>query len=86
MKSYKSVRREVLYNNLIEFGIPLKLAWLTKMYLNETHSTVQVRKHLSDMFPIKNGLKQGHTLLPMLFKFAVQYAIRRIKVNWEGLK
>jgi len=32
---------------------------LIKMCLNETYSTVWVGKHLSDMFPIRNGLKQG---------------------------
>jgi hypothetical protein len=35
-KAYDSVRREVLYNILIEFGIPLKLVRLIKMCLNET--------------------------------------------------
>jgi sorting nexin-29 len=35
-KAYDSVRREVLYNILIEFGIPMKLAGLIKMCLNET--------------------------------------------------
>ena len=67
-----------MYNILIEFGIPMKLVWLIKTYLYETHSRVQVSKHLSDIFPIKNALKQGHALLPMVFKFATQYAIRRI--------
>jgi hypothetical protein len=59
-----SVRREVLYN-LIEFGISMKLVRLIKMCLNETHSRVWGGKHLSDMFPIKNGLKQD-VLLPLL--------------------
>jgi len=49
----------VLYHSLIEFGIPMKPASLIKMCLNETFSRVWVGKHLSDMFPIKNGLKQG---------------------------
>jgi len=31
------------------------------------------------MFPIKNGLKQGDTLLPLLFKFAVEYTIRCVE-------
>jgi hypothetical protein len=35
-KAYYSVRREVLYNILIEFGIPVKLERLIKMCLNET--------------------------------------------------
>jgi hypothetical protein len=43
------------YNILIEFGIPMKLARLIKMCLSEICNKVRVGKHLSDMFPIKNG-------------------------------
>jgi hypothetical protein len=46
-KAYDSVRREVLYNILIEFGIPMKLVRLIKMRLRETYSRVQVGKHLT---------------------------------------
>jgi len=38
------------------------------------------------MFPIRNGLKQGDVLLPLLFNFAVEYTIRRVQVNQDGLK
>jgi hypothetical protein len=58
-KAYDSVRIEVLYNILFEFGIPIKLVRLIKMCLIETYSKVGVGKHLSDMFPIKNVLKEG---------------------------
>jgi len=54
---YDSGRREILYNTVIHFGIPMKLVRLIKMCLNEIYSTVRVGKHLSDMFPIRNGLK-----------------------------
>ena len=56
------------------------------MCLTETYSRVRVGKNLSDMFPIRNGLKQGDALLPLLFNFALDHAIRRVQVNQDGLK
>jgi len=85
-KSYDSVRREVLYNILIEFSIPLKLVRLIKMCLNETCSRVQEGKHLSDVFPIRNGLKPGDALSPLIFILGREYAFRRVQVNQDGLK
>jgi hypothetical protein len=38
------------------------------------------------MFSIKNGLKIGDALLPLLLYFALEYPIRRIHVNQDGLK
>ena len=64
-----SVRKEVLYNILIQFGIPMKLERLIKMCLTETYSRIWVDKNLSDMFPIRNGLKQGDALSPLFFNF-----------------
>jgi hypothetical protein len=72
-KTYFSVRREVLYNILIEFGTPRKLVGLIKMCLNETYITVRIGKLQSDTFPIQNGLKQGDALSPLLFNFALEY-------------
>jgi hypothetical protein len=38
------------------------------------------------MFPIKNCLKRGNDLSPLLFNFVLDYAIRRIQISQDGLK
>jgi hypothetical protein len=51
-----------------------------------TYSKVRIGKHLSDSFPIQNGLKQGDAPSPLRFNFALEYAIRKVEANQVGLK
>jgi hypothetical protein len=53
------------------------------MCLKETYSRVRVG---NDIFPIKNGSKQGDALSSLFFKFALENAIRRDEVNHDALK
>jgi hypothetical protein len=45
-----------------------------------------VGRNLSEMFPIMNGLEQRDALSPLLFNFALKYALRRVQVKQDGLK
>ena len=54
--------------------------------MSETYGRVWVGKKLSDMFPIRNGLKQGDAPSPLLFNFPLEYAIRKVQVNQDELK
>ena len=56
------------------------------MCLTETYSRFRLGNNLSDRFPIRSGLKQGDALIPLLFNFVLEYVIRRVQVNKDGLK
>jgi hypothetical protein len=71
----------VLYNIFIEFGIPMKLVRLIKTSSNKPASKVRIGKRLSDVFLLRNGLKQGDTLSLLLFNFALQHAITKVQEN-----
>jgi hypothetical protein len=67
-KAYDSVRREVLYNILIEFGIPKKLVKLIKMFCKwDPIGTPTVSKvfpkHLFLVRP-ENGFIVSRNMLP----------------------
>jgi hypothetical protein len=85
-KAYVSVRKEVLRNIHTEFGIPIRLVGLNKVWLNETYSKVHISKHLSENSSIQNDLRQSNALSPLFFNFALTYAIRKVQKNQVGLK
>jgi hypothetical protein len=70
-KACDSIKREVFYNFLLEFGIPKKAAKLIKICLNKTYSKVPISKILFDTCPVQNGLKEE-----MLFAFAFKFCFR----------
>jgi hypothetical protein len=54
-KAYDSIKREVLYDILLEFGLPKKLVRLIKICLNENYSEVRVGKFCLINFLFRMG-------------------------------
>ena len=63
----------------------MKLVRLIKLCLTETCNRGRVGKNLSDMFLVRNGLKQGDALTSLLLNFALEYPIKKVQVNQDGL-
>jgi hypothetical protein len=80
-EAYDSVKRQVLYSILLEFGMSKKLVRLFEMCLNETYGKLHIGKLLTYEFPIQNGLKQRDALSPLLFNFTLEYAIIEVQEN-----
>jgi hypothetical protein len=80
MKAGDSIRREVFYKIIIEYGVLLKLVRLVRI-LNEVCSKVWVGRHLCNIFSFKNGVKQGDASSQLLFSFTSEYAIRKFQTN-----
>ena len=69
-----------MYNKMVKFSIPMKVLRLTKTLLTETCNRVLVGYNLSGMFPVRNSVK-GDALSPLLFNYALEYAISRVQVS-----
>jgi hypothetical protein len=56
------------------------------MRVHEVSIRVRTDKYLSHAFSVKNGLKRGDALFLLLINHALQFDIRKVQENQEGLE
>jgi len=80
-RAYDSFRREHLYNILIQFGIEKQKLRPMQIVRVKLVCRFRAGKHLCDMVPVNNGLKQGDAISPLLFNFVLNKPLRRFRQN-----
>lgn len=78
-QAYDSINREVLWQALDELLIPGKYIQLIRSCYAETHCVIRVNGQYSQPFEVKNGLRQGDPLAPLLFNLALEWIMRKVR-------
>ena len=66
-KAYDSVPRAALWQVLKRFGVPPVLLSVVRSFHEGMRASVCVRGIVSDSFEVRNGVRQGCTIAPVLF-------------------
>ena len=82
--AYDCIKREALYEAMVEFGIPHKLVRLVKATMTNVRSRVRVEQDLSTPFHSRTGLRQGDALACLLFNIALEKVVRASRINTSG--
>ena len=80
-QAYDNVGREKIYEALQHFQIPNKLIRLAKATMDNTVAKVQVQTEMMELFEIRDDLKQGDDLAPLLFNLVTEYVMRKVTVE-----
>ena len=83
-QAYDSIHRPSMWNILKEMGIPSKLIRLTKTCYTNTKCSVRYGGKTTSSFTIRNGLKQGCILSPMLFNIVMEKVARTVTERQLG--
>jgi hypothetical protein len=64
-----------------EMEIPNRLIRLVRSTMKETKAQVRIQGQLTEEFEVKQGIKQGNGLAPILFNVELEYIIRKLTVS-----
>ena len=77
-KAFDRVYRAGLWERVAEEGVRGKMWGVLVLIHNTVESSVKVKKHLTEWFPVSTGVRQGCILSPFLFALCINGLVREI--------
>ena len=82
--AFDSVDRKVLFNVLVQHGVPMKFVNIIRSMYSQTSGRVRAYGELSKTFPTMSGVRQGCPLSPFLFNFIIDEIMKRALEDLEN--
>jgi hypothetical protein len=84
--NYSQISRKPMIQLGWEYCTLFSLSLGYLLSLNKKYSKFHIGKHLSDTFPVQNGLRKDGASVELLFNFCLVYTIRNVQENQVGMK
>ena len=78
-KAFDSVKREVMWLTLQEYGTPRKIIQIIKILYDRFKHKISHEGKLSEFLEVRNGVRQGCVLSPTLFLLILDRVMKRVK-------
>jgi len=78
-KTFDSVKREIMWLTIQEYGIPRKTIQIIKILYDGFKWKISHEGKLSDFIGVRNGVRQGCTLSPTIFLLILDRVMKRVK-------
>jgi len=83
-KAFDSVKREIMWLMLQEYGIPSKIIQIIKILYDGFKCKISHERKLSDFIQVRNGVRQGCILPPTHFLLILDRVMKRVKGLRKG--
>lgn len=86
MQAFDSIDRDTMWQILASYGIPHKLLNIIKGLYKETKCRIIHRGKLGEWFTVQSGVKQGCVLSPLLFLLVLDWVMRKVNTQSNGIQ
>jgi hypothetical protein len=78
-KAFDSVKRELIWPTLQEYGIPRKIVHIIQILYDGFKCKISHEGKLFEFIEVRNGVRQGCILYPTLFLLILDRVMKRVK-------